>query len=50
VPKTAECRIREMELIGDYFEMRNAAGQWATYVRLYPRLSFDTDGIVRSRE
>lgn len=50
VPNTAECRVREMELIGDFFEMRNAAGQWATFVKLYPRLSFDTDGVVRSRE
>jgi hypothetical protein len=50
VPNTAECRVREMELIGDYFEMKNSAGQWVTYVKLYPRLSFDTDGVVRSRE
>lgn len=50
VPNTAACRVREMELVGDFFEMKGSTGQWATFVRLYPRLSFDTDGVVRSRE
>jgi hypothetical protein len=50
VPNTAGCRVRELELIGDFFEMRNAEGRWSTFVRLYPRLSFDADGVARSRE
>jgi|ERR1700733_1511075 len=50
VPQTTECRLREMELIGDYFEMKSNSGRWATFVRLYPRLSFDADGRVLSRD
>jgi hypothetical protein len=50
VPNTAESRVRQMELVGDFFEMKGSTGQWDTFVRLYPRLSFDTDGVVRSRE
>ena len=49
VPNTAEYRVRELELIGDFFEM-NAEGRWSTFVRLYPQLSFDADGAMRSRE
>jgi hypothetical protein len=50
VPQTSECRLREMELIGDYFEMKSNSGKWATMVKLYPRLSFDADGRVLSRD
>jgi hypothetical protein len=50
VPNTAECRIREVELIGDYFEMKSRSGGWATYVKLYPRLSFDADGGLIRRD
>lgn len=50
IPQTNECRLREMELIGDYFEMKNNSGKWATIVKLYPRLSFDADGRVVSRD
>lgn len=50
VPNTAVCRVREMTLIGDFFAMRNAEGPWSTFVGLYPRLSYDSDGVVRSRE
>jgi hypothetical protein len=50
VPQTNECRLREMELIGDYFEMKSNSGKWATFVKLYPRLSFDSDGKVLSRD
>jgi hypothetical protein len=50
VPQTTECRLRQMELVGDYFEMKSNSGKWATFVRLYPRLSFDADGRVLSRD
>jgi hypothetical protein len=50
VPDTVECRTREMELVGDYFEMKGTSGNWATFVKLYPRLSFDSDGVVQSRD
>jgi hypothetical protein len=50
VPQTSECRLREVELIGDFFEMKGSSGKWATFVKLYPRLSFDADGKVLSRD
>lgn len=50
VPDTPSCKSRQMELIGDFVEMRGATGQWATYAKLYPRLIFDGDGTVRRRE
>ncbi len=50
VPDIADCRRREIELVGDVFETRNKSGAWTTYVRLYPRLSFDARGIVRSAD
>jgi hypothetical protein len=28
-----------VELVGDYFEMKGVTGQWATYVKLHPRLT-----------
>lgn len=50
VPQTNECRLRDIELIGDYFEMKSNSGKWATFVKLYPRLSLDADGRVLSRD
>jgi len=50
LPNTVECRIREVGLVGDYFEMKGSSGSWATFVKLYPRLSFDTDGHIIRRD
>jgi hypothetical protein len=50
VPNTPECASREIELVGDFFENRESSGQWATYVRLYPRFSFTGEGVVASRD
>ena len=47
VPNTRECRIRQIELIGDVFDQREVSGRWATYVRLYPRLSISSSGALR---
>ena len=46
LPDTKECRSREVEVIGDFSERREASGQWATYVRLYPRLIFNNTGSL----
>jgi hypothetical protein len=46
LPNTKECRTREVEVVGDFFEQRDPRGRWATYVRLYPRLSFNSAGAL----
>jgi hypothetical protein len=50
LPNTRECRSREVEVIGDFFEQRAPSGQWSTYVRLYPRLTFGTTGALQRAE
>ncbi|HEY0747131.1 MAG TPA: hypothetical protein VGD63_10555 [Steroidobacteraceae bacterium] len=50
VPQTPECNSREMEMVADFFVQQSSSGQWATYVRLYPRLSLDGTGAVRTVE
>jgi hypothetical protein len=50
VPNTPECSAREIELIGDFFESREPTGNWATFVRLYPRFSFTGDGALSPRD
>jgi hypothetical protein len=50
VPNTPECSAREIELIGDFFESREPTGNWATFVRLYPRFSFTGDGTLSLRD
>jgi hypothetical protein len=47
VPDTRDCRIRQMELIGDIAERREVTGHWATYARLYPRLAFGPTGTLQ---
>jgi hypothetical protein len=47
LPNTRECRSREVEILGDVFEARQANGAWATYVRLYPRLYFNSAGVLQ---
>jgi hypothetical protein len=49
VPNTAECRTRQMELIGNFIEMRGAAGDWSTVVEMRPRYSFEGGRLVQSR-
>jgi len=50
LPNTKDCRSREVEVIGDFFEQRGPSGQWATFVRLYPRLSFSSNGTLERAE
>jgi hypothetical protein len=50
VPQTQSCRVRQMELIGDVFETREKDGRWASYIRLYPRLSFAPGGALQRRD
>ena len=50
LPNTPECRTREVEVIGDFFEQRDRTGQWATYLRLYPRFSFGNTGALLRRD
>ncbi len=41
VPNTTECRARQMELVGNFFETRGATGDWSTVVEMHPRFSFE---------
>ena len=50
VPQTQACRVRQMELIGDVFETRGKDDRWASYIRLYPRLSFAPGGALQRRD
>jgi len=50
LPNTKECRSREVEVIGDFFERREPTGRWGTYVRLYPRFTFDNAGTLQRAE
>lgn len=47
LPNTKDCRSREVEIIGDFFEQRGRSGQWETFVRLYPRLTFGPIGTLQ---
>jgi hypothetical protein len=47
LPNTKECRSREVEVIGDFFERREQTGRWSTYVRLYPRFTFNATGALQ---
>jgi hypothetical protein len=47
LPDTKQCRSAEVEVIGDFFERREQAGRWATYVRLYPRYTFGNTGVLQ---
>jgi hypothetical protein len=47
IPDIADCRGREMELVGDFFEARNQSGDWETFVNLHPHLWLDPRGILR---
>jgi hypothetical protein len=47
LPNTKDCRSREVEVIGDFFEQRGPSGQWQTLVRLYPRLTFGPTGALQ---
>jgi hypothetical protein len=50
VPQKAECASREIELIGDFFQHRNGAGRWRTYIRVYPRFYFNPPGVLVQRD
>jgi hypothetical protein len=49
VPNTAECRSRQMELIGNFMEARGAGGDWSTTVDLHPRYSWGDGRVIQSR-
>jgi hypothetical protein len=46
VLNTADCRARRMELIGNFFETRGSAGDWATAVELHPLYSLEGTRVV----
>jgi hypothetical protein len=48
VPNTAECRVRQMELIGSFFEARGSSGDWATVFAVHPRYTLDGTHVVRN--
>ena len=49
VPNTAECRARQIELIGNFFESRSSMGEWATLFEVHPRYTFDGNHVVQYR-
>ncbi len=40
VPNTAECRVRQMELIGNFAEALGQTGEWSTVFEMHPRFSY----------
>jgi hypothetical protein len=50
VPQKPECASREIELIGDFEQRRNASGRWETYIRVYPRFYFNPPGVLVQRD
>jgi hypothetical protein len=49
VPQTAECRSRELEMIGNFTESRESGGAWATVFDVSPRYSSEGGRIVQKR-
>jgi len=49
VPNTAECRARQMELIGNFLESRSSTGEWATLFAVHPRYTFDGNRVLQNR-
>jgi hypothetical protein len=49
VPNTPECRVRQVELIGNFTEARGPSGDWITLFEMHPRYSFDGTRVVQNR-
>jgi hypothetical protein len=49
VPNTAECRARQIELIGNFLESRSSMGEWATLFEVHPRYTFDGNHVLQNR-
>jgi hypothetical protein len=49
VPNTAECRARQMELIGNFLESRSSTGEWTTLFAVHPRYTLDGNRVVQNR-
>jgi len=49
VPNTPECKVRLLELIGNFFEARDSSGEWVTLFEMHPRYSFDGTHVVQTR-
>jgi hypothetical protein len=50
VPDTPQCKVRQIELVGNFEEGRAPNGNWYTYARLYPRFTLASDGVVHQSE
>jgi hypothetical protein len=49
VPNTDQCRTREIEIIGEFRESADAAGEWATVLEIHPRYVSLEGRVVESR-
>jgi hypothetical protein len=47
VPGTEECRAQPLEMIGNFSESREAAGEWATVLEIHPLYSFEGSQVVQ---
>jgi len=49
VPNTAECRARQMEMIGNFYESRDSGNAWSTVFVVHPRYSLEDGRVVQNR-
>jgi hypothetical protein len=49
VPNTDQCRTREIEIIGEFRESADAAGEWATVLEIHPRYASLQGRVLESR-
>jgi hypothetical protein len=49
VPNTDQCRTREIEIIGEFRESADVAGEWATVLEIHPRYTSSEGRVLESR-
>ena len=49
VPNTDQCRTREIEILGEFRESADAAGEWATVLEIHPRYASLEGRVLESR-
>ncbi len=49
VPNTEQCRSREIEVLGEFRESPDAAGEWATLLEIHPRYTTVEGRVLESR-
>jgi hypothetical protein len=48
VPNNDQCRTREIEIIGEFRESADAAGEWATVLEIHPRYASVEGRVLES--